>query len=187
MAIFYHTCKSSSQWATMIQRLAAARPPTLQSPWHIILYADEVVPGNQLAYENRRKLWAVYWSIRELGNAVLADEVVHQHNTTLPVVNVRPIHCDSHGCDSTPVPCTDRHSITMPIRRTVSVLIVWSVHGMCRRINQFATTYGGFGSIAATGVVMICKDCWFEVVLARTGVIERVEAWKFVADMKWIA
>jgi len=73
-AILYHACKSSASWSRLVQGLAAARPPSPTSPWHIVLYTDEVLPGNELAYKNARKLWAVYWSILEFGNATLADE-----------------------------------------------------------------------------------------------------------------
>ena len=73
-AMLYHSCKSSASWSTLVKNLAASRPPTVLDPWHVILYCDEVLPGNQLVYKNARKLWAVYWSIREFGNAVLADE-----------------------------------------------------------------------------------------------------------------
>jgi hypothetical protein len=33
----------------------------------LVLYGDEVVPGNNLAYDNKRKIWATYWSFLEFG------------------------------------------------------------------------------------------------------------------------
>ena len=41
---------------------------------HVIIYADEVTPGNQIAHKQARKTWAWYWSIHEFGPAALADE-----------------------------------------------------------------------------------------------------------------
>ena len=36
-------------------------------PWHIIIYADELTPGNVLRPDNRRKVSAIYWSFKEFG------------------------------------------------------------------------------------------------------------------------
>ena len=35
--------------------------------WTLMLYTDEVSPGNQLKVHNRRKLQCVYFSVKELG------------------------------------------------------------------------------------------------------------------------
>ena len=34
--------------------------------WNIIMYGDEVTPGQTLKKRNSRKVWALYWNIREL-------------------------------------------------------------------------------------------------------------------------
>jgi hypothetical protein len=49
-------------------------PPSVEKPWRLVLYADEVVPGNQLSHDNRRKVWVVYYSFLEFGSAALARE-----------------------------------------------------------------------------------------------------------------
>ena len=41
---------------------------------NLILYADEVTPGNNLAHKHARKTWAWYWSVQEFGPAALASE-----------------------------------------------------------------------------------------------------------------
>jgi hypothetical protein len=51
-----------------------AIPCTLEDPWHLIVYSDEVTPGNVHSPQNNRKFWAVYWSFLELGPAALAHE-----------------------------------------------------------------------------------------------------------------
>ena len=43
-------------------------------PWNLILYADEVVPGNQMHYDNLRKEWVMYFSFKELGVLTLGME-----------------------------------------------------------------------------------------------------------------
>ena len=73
-AMFYHACKTSHALSALVKRCALARPPNLATPWNMIIYTDEITPGNPMAYKNPRKLWAIYWSILEWGPAVLSDE-----------------------------------------------------------------------------------------------------------------
>jgi len=51
-----------------------ALPPTIEKPWSLVIYADEVVPGNALSRANLRKVWVAYWSFLELGMAALSQE-----------------------------------------------------------------------------------------------------------------
>ena len=46
----------------LLEQKLAAHPSNLNSQWDIIVYLDEVSPGNQLKSDNRRKLWCVYYS-----------------------------------------------------------------------------------------------------------------------------
>ena len=50
------------------------KPPTLDDPWNIVMYTDEVTPGNVLAVVNNRKFHAIYWSFMELGSNALSRE-----------------------------------------------------------------------------------------------------------------
>ena len=49
-------------------------PPTPEKPWNIIMYSDEVTPGNPLATMNHRKFHAVYWTFLEFGATTLSHE-----------------------------------------------------------------------------------------------------------------
>ena len=73
-AMLYHSCSVSRSLSGLIKRCIEKRPSTLSSPWSIILYTDEVTPGNQLGYKNQCKFWAIYWSVLEWGPQVLSDE-----------------------------------------------------------------------------------------------------------------
>jgi hypothetical protein len=57
----------------MIDKLQAS-PCSPEAPWRLALYSDEVVPGNQLSHDNRRKVWVVYYSFLELGTSMMAKE-----------------------------------------------------------------------------------------------------------------
>ena len=73
-AMLYHMCSVSASLSSLILRTAEHTPPTLPQPWHVVMYCDEILPGNQLAYKGARKMWGVYWSVLEFGAANLSDE-----------------------------------------------------------------------------------------------------------------
>jgi hypothetical protein len=50
------------------------KPPTIDQPWNIIMYSDEVTPGNVLSIMNKRRFHAIYWSFMEFGSNALARE-----------------------------------------------------------------------------------------------------------------
>jgi len=50
------------------------KPPTPEEPWHLVLYSDEVTPGNVLSTNNKRKFQAMYWSFLEFGTNALSRE-----------------------------------------------------------------------------------------------------------------
>lgn len=73
-AMLFRVCETSEAFRHLVAKAALVSPPSLANPWRIVLYMDEVLPGNQLAYSHERKMWAVYWSVLEFGSAALSDE-----------------------------------------------------------------------------------------------------------------
>ena len=82
-AFLWHAVRSSSALSNLITHTASASPPTRARPWRIVLYFDEVAPGNQLAYANTRKLWCAYWSFLEFGASSLGKEDTRNHGAQL--------------------------------------------------------------------------------------------------------
>eukprot|EP00971_Amphidinium_carterae_P262428 5205531-Amphidinium_carterae.1 len=74
MAMMYYLCCHSASYAMMVKRAHDQNPSGPTKPWNIIVYSDEITPGNQLASVNSRKLQAIYWSVLEYGMDVLSDE-----------------------------------------------------------------------------------------------------------------
>ena len=74
LAFLYHACTLSAGLSRLVARTAAAAMPTPMHPWHVIMYIDEILPGNQLAYKSGRKMWCCYWSVLEFGSAALSHE-----------------------------------------------------------------------------------------------------------------
>ena len=61
-------------WRSFFQARLQASPCSHTAPWKIVVYADEVSPGNQLKHCNARKLQVLYWSFWELGPHALSTE-----------------------------------------------------------------------------------------------------------------
>ena len=58
----------------MLRERHQANPSSASSPWSLILYTDEVTPGNPLAPVIGRKIQAIYWSFAEFGSMYLCRE-----------------------------------------------------------------------------------------------------------------
>ena len=75
-AVMWHLCKNSRAFSHLVQKSCATTPTSLLRPHTLMLYIDEVTPGNALAYKNARRTWAVYWALAEWGPCALAHEDV---------------------------------------------------------------------------------------------------------------
>lgn len=73
-AMLYHCTEHSHRLSQIIETAAAVTPNYAINPWSLVLYADEIMPGNQLSYKGARKVWGVYWTILEFGSDALSDE-----------------------------------------------------------------------------------------------------------------
>ena len=67
----------------MMLRKLAERPCSADRPWSLVIYSDEIVPGNALAFQHRRKLWAIYVSFLEF------EEHLNNEYAWIPIVAVR--------------------------------------------------------------------------------------------------
>jgi hypothetical protein len=61
LAAVYHHGRSMFQ---LIQRQHQSNPSSMEKPWGIIIYCDEVVPGNVLG-RAERKVWCIYCTIAQ--------------------------------------------------------------------------------------------------------------------------
>ncbi len=73
-AFLYTVSITCIGWANLLRRTLVAHPPSFDAPWRMIVYSDEVVPGNQLSFHNLRKAWVIYYSFVEFGMSVLSME-----------------------------------------------------------------------------------------------------------------
>ena len=57
--------RTCSNFQALIMDRLLAKPCSYEQPWNLILYSDEVTPGNPLSTANKRKIQAVYYSFLE--------------------------------------------------------------------------------------------------------------------------
>ena len=71
-----HAANVSPNFREILREVWMQTPSTPASPLHLICYCDEVVPGNVLRLDNRRKLLAIYVTIREFGPHLIKNELM---------------------------------------------------------------------------------------------------------------
>eukprot|EP00971_Amphidinium_carterae_P350458 6491556-Amphidinium_carterae.1 len=49
MSMLFYLCLNSHSFGAMVQKTHAENPSTPEKPWNMILYSDEISPGNQLS------------------------------------------------------------------------------------------------------------------------------------------
>ena len=64
----------SKSFERFVYQCYQRKPPSPDNPWSIIMYTDEVTPGDVLAHVIARKFLAVYWSFLEFGANSLSHE-----------------------------------------------------------------------------------------------------------------
>ena len=65
MSLLVGACQLQGSWANFFHNAHAENPRSPQKPWQLLLYSDEVVPGNQLAARQNRKVFAIYASFAQ--------------------------------------------------------------------------------------------------------------------------
>ena len=63
MAIY----RQDGSWTKLVQQHHAECPGTISDPWGLILYCDEIIPGNVLG-RAERKVWTIYATFLQFGD-----------------------------------------------------------------------------------------------------------------------
>ena len=75
LAFLYLLLSTCVNFSNYVESIHAAHPSSAASPWGLVLYSDEVTPGNQLAMDNKRKIQAVYFSFLEFGASLGSEDL----------------------------------------------------------------------------------------------------------------
>ncbi len=62
MAMLYASVEGCTPFAAYLLDKIRQKPCSQEAPWNLIIYSDEVTPGNPLATLNTTNFQAVYWS-----------------------------------------------------------------------------------------------------------------------------
>ena len=76
LAMLWHVFAHCSAWRALMIKKHSEQPSSVERPWRLVLYTDEVTPGAVLATQPTRKSQACYYSFLELGHAALSMEDV---------------------------------------------------------------------------------------------------------------
>lgn len=74
LAMWWHVLRMDTAFSRFVEQRMQEQPPDVHTPWSLIMYSDEVVPGNPLESGNLRKVQTVYYSFKELGPLALMCE-----------------------------------------------------------------------------------------------------------------
>ena len=73
-ACLYYMITESPKLADFFREKLKATPCSIDNPWSIVVYNDEIAPGDQLQHHNARKTQAFYYSFLEFGADALSSE-----------------------------------------------------------------------------------------------------------------
>jgi hypothetical protein len=74
VAMLYHISRSCLEFSKFFKEILSRKPCTRDHPIKVIVYSDEVTPGNQLRHQNARKIQVCYWSLECFGLTNLSNE-----------------------------------------------------------------------------------------------------------------
>ena len=77
-AMLFIAAKTCRGFSYMLKRALEAHPSTYETPWSLVIYADEVVPGNQLSFKSRRSAHSAHLHWRTVEDSyirVIVSEV----------------------------------------------------------------------------------------------------------------
>ncbi len=74
IAFLAYAAQHCDPFGEILVETAANHPSHCNAKWDIILYSDEVTPGDALKRGNQKKTQAIYWSFKQFGSELLASE-----------------------------------------------------------------------------------------------------------------
>ena len=74
LAMLWTVARTPGGFSSFLQQRFMDCPSDRNNRWSLIIYTDEIVPGNPLGHENKRKSWVFYYSFLEFGMHALCNE-----------------------------------------------------------------------------------------------------------------
>jgi hypothetical protein len=73
-AMMWYCFQNCITWRSVLLLKHSQRPSSIEHPWSLVIYTDEVTPGSGLTLMPGRKSQCVYYSLLEMGHDVLCRE-----------------------------------------------------------------------------------------------------------------
>ena len=83
LSMLKHFCGTCPPFANMMRKALLKYPSLPTTPWNLVIYSDEVVPGNTLRHDNKRKLQTIYWSFQQFDHQNLSHDYLWFTLTTI--------------------------------------------------------------------------------------------------------
>ena len=77
-------CRDSTAMRGLLRGIWQRDPITPVAPLNLVIYSDEIVPGNVLRLDHSRKLFLLFWSIKELAPTILKST-----DARVPMLDIR--------------------------------------------------------------------------------------------------
>ena len=74
MSLLAGLYQQGGQWARLLHETHSSKASQQAAPWKLLLYSDEVCPGNQLSHRLERKTMAIYGSFAEFHNMLQHED-----------------------------------------------------------------------------------------------------------------
>ena len=74
LALLCVAVEQGGGFSNLMEKRLQESPCNIDHPWKLVLYCDEVVPGDAMIASNVRKVWVIYFSFLELGLITLSNE-----------------------------------------------------------------------------------------------------------------
>ena len=74
-------CQQGGSYSQLFQKAHQENPSTFERPWRLILYCDEIIPGNVLGRATR-KCWCIYATFLEYGQHLTQEDALATERTS---------------------------------------------------------------------------------------------------------
>jgi hypothetical protein len=153
-------------FAEFLARRHMAQPSSPERPWQLVLYADEMDPGNPLAATHTRKLWMFYWSVVEFGPLALSHEdmwstVSVKCATELPKIQDGVSQVIAAILQHVFTGPHDPRVVGVDLRRRdgTCITIFITLHGLLLDGGAHKSVWGIFGS-SGLRLCVLCDNLW---------------------------
>jgi hypothetical protein len=153
-ALMYHLSRISKEFSELMRSVLRPGEPCL-----IILYMDEVVPGNVFLHHKGRKFWAIYWALLDWPEWILSRAecwpcfgiILSKACENIPgdIASLLPVILKQF------IEPNQEVSTVLIVNQSKELMVAWTFRGYIADLDGHAKT----GSIKTVGGTIPCITC----------------------------